>query len=153
MKKATVLSALIVIVSLAAACSRSDESAAGLDGSPPGQTPATPQPPTPHGVIEIDGRTWNVVADVQCSVMPGPVVSIAGHADEDEAVDIVIDYNGAEGPTGVTVTKPDGTVDWTAYASMNFQIERKRVQGAGYFTGTTRGVQKQAEGRFDVDCR
>ncbi|HEX5693820.1 MAG TPA: hypothetical protein VFY00_04275 [Arenimonas sp.] len=93
------------------------------------------------------------MADVQCSVGPGPVVSIAGHAAEDEAVEIVVDYHGTEGPTGVSVTKPGGTVDWTAYASMNFQIERQRVQGAGYFTGTMRGIQKQAHGRFDIDCR
>ncbi|MAL03135.1 MAG: hypothetical protein CL625_02505 [Arenimonas sp.] len=141
------LAALCAITLMASGCGRDEEPAVAPSGGAEAQAPA------PAGVIEIDGRTWNVVADVQCSVMPGPVVSIAGHAAEDEAVEIVIDYNGAEGPTGVSVTKPDGTVDWTAYASMNFQIERKRVQGAGYFTGTTRGVQKQAEGRFDVDCR
>jgi len=117
--------------------------------------PAPTEATGPHkaGTITIDGRTWDVIADVQCSVFPGPVVSIAGHAADDKAVEIVIDYAGAEGPTGVSVKKPDGTVDWTAYASMNFQIERQRAQGSGYFTGMSGGAQTQAAGQFDVDCR
>ena len=91
--------------------------------------------------------------DIRCTVAPGPVVSIAGHAAEDKSVEIIIDYNGTEGPTGVSVIKPGGTLEWVAYASMIFQIERKRVQGAGYFTGMARGIEKQAAGKFDVDCR
>ena len=138
---------LVALVSLAGACQRAGEPADAVPATPPEASA-----PRPVGTIVIDGRRWAVVADTHCSVAPGPVVSIAGHATDDEAVKIVIEYNGNEGPTGVSVTKADGSVDWTAYASMNFQIERQRVQGAGYFTGTTGGVQQQAEGRFDVDC-
>lgn len=146
MQRISTFFSVAAAAALLGACQPADEPA-------PATAPAEAAAPSPAGTITIDGQTWNLIPDTQCSVFPGPVVSIAGHAAEDPAVEIVIDYSGAEGPTGVSVTKPDGTVDWNAYASMNFQIERKRVQGAGYFTGTMRGVQKQAEGRFDVDCR
>lgn len=141
------LCALAALVPLVAACQRSDEPADAARAPAPEASA-----PRPVGTIVVDGRTWNVIADVQCSVGPGPVVSIAGHAADDEAVEIVIDYNGNEGPTGASVRKADGSVDWTAYASMNFQIERQRVQGTGFFTGSPGGVQQQANGQFDVDC-
>lgn len=150
MKPGNSFLALLVIVLFASGCQRTE---APESSQAQGDTLAPAAAPRPAGTITIDGRTWTVIADVQCSVAPGPVVAIAGHAAEDKTVEITIDYNGNQGPTGASVTKPDGTVDWTAYASMNFQIERQRVQGAGYFTGTMRGIQKQAEGRFDVDCR
>lgn len=138
---------LLALVSLAGACQRAGEPA---DAAP--ATPPEASAPGPAGTIVIDGRSWSVIADAQCSVGPGPVVAIAGHAADDEAVEIVIEYHGVEGPTGASVKKADGSVDWTAYASMNFQIERQRVQGAGYFTGTMGGEQMQAAGQFDVDC-
>lgn len=148
MKPAIPFLGLLAFGLFAGGCQRSEGPA---PDAPQADAPAPA--PRPAGTITIDGQIWTVIADEQCSVGPGPVVSIAGHAAEDEKVEIVIDYSGAEGPTGVSVTKPDKTVDWTAYASMNFQIERQRVQGAGYFDGTVRGVRKQAAGRFDVDCR
>lgn len=137
---------LAAAVLLLGACQEADD----VDDA---TAPVEAAAPSPVGTITIDGRTWNVIADVQCSVTAGPVVSIAGHAAEDEAVEILIDYNGNQEPTGVSVKKPDGSVDWTAYASMNFQIERQRVQGSGYFTGMSGGAQTQASGQFDVDCR
>lgn len=139
---------LVAIAALAGGCG---QGAAPEPDSSASDTAAAA--PRPAGSITIDGRKWTVIADVRCSVTAGPVVSIAGHAAEDEAVEILIDYNGNQEPTGVSVKKPDGTVDWTAYASMNFQIERQRVQGSGYFTGMSGGAQTQAAGQFDVDCR
>jgi len=141
---------LLIIATFASGCQQAESPAPAPVSQEAG---AQPQTQRTAGSITIDEQTWTLVPDIQCSVYPGPVVSIAGHAAEDEAVEIVIDYNGTEGPTGVSVTKPGGTLEWNAYASMNFQIERKRVQGAGYFTGSTHGATRQAEGRFDVDCK
>ena len=146
MKPRHSLLGLILATTLAGGCQQAEDPATSAG-------PSQPQAPRKAGTITIDGRTWEVIADVQCSVLPGPVVAIAGHAADDEAVEIVIDYNGNQEPTGASVKKPDGTVDWTAYASMNFQIERQRVQGSGYFTGMSGGAQTQAAGQFDVDCR
>jgi hypothetical protein len=150
MKLTTTVGALVVIISMATGCRQSGEPEPAAAGGPVAPAPA--QAPAPAGVIEIDGKTWTVMADVQCSVFPGPVVSIAGHAAEDEGIEIVVDYNGTEGPTGVSVIHPDGSVEWNAAHTMNFEIERQRVKGAGYFIGTLGGDTRQAEGRFDINC-
>ncbi|GAB2656565.1 hypothetical protein [Arenimonas aestuarii] len=139
--------ALFVIVSMATGCGRGDEAPAAA------QAPETASVPRPAGYIEIDGRTWAVVADVQCMVAPGPVVAIAGHAAEDRGTEIVVDFNLPDGPTGVSVIPSNGTTEWHAENAMNFEITGKQVKGAGYFAGTLRGGTRQAQGRFDITCR
>lgn len=138
---------LCAIALMAAGCGRGDQAPASA------QSPAAARAPTPAGFIEIDGQTWTVVPDVQCSVFPGPVVSIAGHAAEDKGTEIVVDFNLPDGPTGVSVVPSNGTTEWHAESAMNFDITGKRVRGAGYFAGSLRGATRQAQGRFEITCR
>lgn len=147
MKPMKPLAALFVIVSMATGCGQGDQAPASA------QAPAAAPEPAPAGFIEIDGQTWTVVPDVQCSVFPGPVVSIAGHAAEDKGTEIVVDFSLPDGPTGVSVIPSNGTTEWHAESAMNFDITGKRVRGAGYFAGSLRGATRQAEGRFEITCR
>ena len=147
MKLIKPFAALFVIVSMATGCGRGEEAASSA------QPPAAAPEPAPAGFIEIDGRTWTVVPDVQCSVFPGPVVAIAGHAAEDKGTKIVVDFNLPDGPTGVSVIPSNGTTEWHAESAMNFDITGKRVRGAGYFAGSLRGAMRQAQGRFEITCR
>tara|TARA_R110002020_G_scaffold86363_4_gene212770 strand:+ start:1924 stop:2367 length:444 start_codon:yes stop_codon:yes gene_type:complete len=147
MKRIKPFAALFVIVSMASGCGQGDEASSSA------QPAAAPAAPSPAGFIEIDGQTWTVVPDVQCSVFPGPVVSIAGHAAEDKGTEIVVDFNLPDGPTGVSVVPSNGTTEWHAESAMNFDITGKRVRGAGYFAGSLRGATRQAQGRFEITCR
>lgn len=148
MKLTMKLGALIVITAMASACGRDDEPATEV---PAAAAPAA-NASTPVGFIEIDGRKWTVIADVRCSVMPGPVVSIAGHAAEDKDTRIVVDFKLPDGPTGVSVVPSNGSTEWNAEYAMNFEITRKQVRGAGYFAGTRAGSTRQAQGRFEITC-
>lgn len=141
------LAALCAITLMATGCGRDEEAPAANGDDKVAQGPA------PAGFIEIDGRTWTVVPDVQCLVAPGPTVSIAGHAAEDKDTKIVVDFNLPNGPTGVSVTPSNGTTEWNAEATMNFEISRNTVKGAGYFAGSLRGSLRQAQGRFEITCR
>ena len=147
MKPMKPLAALFVIASMATGCGQGDQAPASA------QPPAAAPEPAPAGFIEIDGQTWTVVPDVQCSVFPGPVVAIAGHAAEDKGTEIVVDFNLPDGPTGVSVIPSNGTTEWHAESAMNFDITGKRVRGAGYFAGSLRGATRQAQGRFEITCR
>ena len=147
MKLIKPFAALFVIVSMATGCGRGEEASSSA------QAPAPAPEPAPAGFIEIDGQTWTVVPDVQCSVFPGPVVAIAGHAAEDKGTKIVVDFNLPDGPTGVSVVPSNGTTEWHAESAMNFDITGKRVRGAGYFAGSLRGAMRQAQGRFEITCR
>lgn len=147
MKLMKPFAALFVIVSMATGCGRGEEASSSA------QTPPAAPEPAPAGFIEIDGRTWTVVPDAQCSVFPGPVVAISGHAAEDKGTKIVVDFNLPDGPTGVSVVPSNGTTEWHAESAMNFDITGKRVRGAGYFAGSLRGAMRQAQGRFEITCR
>lgn len=149
MKLSKPLGTMLLTASLATGCGQPDP-------APPAAEPDAEAPATalaPAGFIEIDGKKWTVVADVRCSVKPGPVVSIVGHAAEDEGTRIVVEFDAGGGPTGVSVVPSNGTTEWHAEHAMNLEIVRKQVKGAGYFAGTLRGGTRQAEGRFDINCR
>ena len=145
--------ALVVIASIATGCGQGDQAEGNASETATTPAPAPAKAPAPVGFIEIDGQTWNVIADVQCSVYPGPVVAIAGHAAEDEGTEIVVDFSLPDGPTGVSVVPSNGTTEWHAESAMNFDITGKRVRGAGYFAGSLRGAMRQAQGRFEITCR
>lgn len=147
MKRIKPFAALFVMVSMATGCGQGDEAPAAAEA------PKAAAAPTPSGFIEIDGKTWNVITDVQCMVAPGPVVAIAGHAAEDKGTEIVVDFNLPDGPTGVSVIPSNGSTEWHAESAMNFDITGKRVRGAGYFAGSLRGAMRQAQGRFEITCR
>jgi hypothetical protein len=129
----------------------------GGDVQSPAGNSATPEAAAPNaarartGVIEIDSETWTIVPSIQCSVYPGPVVSIAGHAAEDEAIEIVIDYAVQRSPVGVSVEKSGGPPSWSAGRdALSFEIDGNHVKGEGTFSESLGG--KQAEGRFEIAC-
>ena len=101
------------------------------------------------GAITVGDTTWQLVPAIQCSVYPGNVVNIAGHAASDPALEIVIDYNG---PTGVRIGG-EGAVSWHAIKdSLKFDIDGKRVQGSATFNTDMFGAGESAPGSFDINC-
>ena len=162
MRLTTVFIGPLVLTALVAGCGEGDGLGASGNGPPPEAAAAGPSgtpgassrtSPARTGVIEIDGETWALVPAVQCSVYPGPVVSIAGHAAEDEAIEIVIDYDAQGGPVGVRVEKFNTTPSWSAGRDdLSFEIDGKHVKGEGSFTEFVGGSSRKAQGKFDVTC-
>ena len=100
------------------------------------------------GTISIGEHNWNVVPSIQCSVFPGNVVSIAGHAAGDESVEITIDFGG---PDGVRVG--EGNDAWHARKeTIEKQIEGKRVKGTATFFKYTGKPEDARQGSFEVSC-
>lgn len=102
------------------------------------------------GTITVGDETWSFVPSTQCSVYPGNVVSIAGHAKEDESVEIVIDWGG---PVGVRVGQDSTDTSWHAIKdSIAVTIENKRVRGTASFATNSYSTSAVAEGSFDIEC-
>lgn len=102
------------------------------------------------GTITVGDEIWTFVPSTQCSVYPGNVVSIAGHAKEDESVEIVIDWGG---PAGVHVGQDGTNTSWHAVnGSLKVTIENKRVFGTASFATTSYSTEAVAEGSFDIEC-
>ncbi len=100
------------------------------------------------GTISVGEESWTIVPAIQCAVYPGNVVSIAGHAEEDSSIEIVIDYGG---PNQVVVGS--GMEAWHAGAdTIVIEIDGKRVRGTATFTRFTAGTQESREGSFDLTC-
>jgi hypothetical protein len=118
-------------------------------------TAAAPQakPPSKRGgTITVGDETWTFVPSTQCSVYPGNLVSIAGHAKEDESVEIVIDASD-EWAGGVRVGKDGTDTSWHAVPdSIAVTIENKRVMGTASFATSSYSVEAVAEGSFDIEC-
>ena len=102
------------------------------------------------GRITVGDETWTFVPSTQCSVYPGNVVSIAGHAKEDESVEIIIDWGG---PVGVHVGQDRTDTSWHAVPdSIEVTIENKRVMGTASFSTSIYSTEVAAEGSFDIEC-
>ena len=100
------------------------------------------------GNITVGKNSWTLVPAIQCSIYPGDIVNIAGHAEEDESLELVIDYGG---PTGIRIG--EGTDAWHARnESINIQIEGKRIQGDALFFQYTGSPEDDQQGSFDVSC-
>lgn len=105
---------------------------------------------TRGGAITVGDETWSFVPSIQCSVFPGNVVSIAGHAKEDESVEIIIDWGG---PVGVHIGQDGTDTSWHAVQdSIAVTIENKRVFGTASFATTSYSSKAVAEGSFDIEC-
>lgn len=101
------------------------------------------------GTISVGEERWTIVPKTQCSIYPGDVVSIAGHAAEDPSLEIVIDYGG---PNQVVIGS-GRNVRWHANKnSMTIKIDGRHVQGAATFTQNVTGTGESREGSFDVTC-
>jgi len=101
------------------------------------------------GTIMVGDTSWEIVPAIQCSVYPGEVVNIAGHAGNDPELEIAIDYNG---PTAVRIGG-EGGISWYAMKdTLKIKIDGKRVQGSATFNTDFSGAGTSAAGTFDVDC-
>jgi hypothetical protein len=102
------------------------------------------------GTITVGDDSWTIVPAIQCSVYPGNVVSIAGHAAGDSSIEIVIDYGG---PTGASVVGEGSSVSWQAIRdTIRMQIDGRHVQGTAMFSKYTSGAGETRQGSFDVTC-
>lgn len=110
------------------------------------------------GTITIGGDTWTVVPATQCSVYSGNVVMIAGHAAENEEIEIVIDHDPSSELVSAYVQGPDNSPYWIAQDdAITFEIDGKTVKGGGTFSvglggQVEDGQPRQVEGAFEVNC-
>lgn len=156
--KMTTLWGLLVVACVSMGCrandsaSEADALATGSEASPSAETKGSAGVRT--GTIEIDGEIWTIVPAVQCSVYPGPVAYVAGHADKDDTVEITLDYNPGDRLVGATVENSDGTLAWVAMdEQVRFEVDGDHIKGEGRFTWQGAGAAREAPGKFDVRCR
>jgi ethanolamine utilization microcompartment shell protein EutL len=124
----------------------------GGDGQAGGDSAnaSTPAASERGGTIVVGDDSWTIVPAIQCSVYPGNVVSIAGHAAGDSSIEIVIDYGG---PTGASVVGEGTSVSWHAIRdTIRIQIDGAHVQGTAMFSKYTSGAGQTRQGSFDVTC-
>lgn len=151
----------LAIVAAAAGCQGedSDDGAAPQAANEPVQqavatapAPARTTSAARTGSIEINGQAWTVVPAIQCGVYPGPVVAIAGHAAEDEAIEITIDYDSG-GLVQAAVENPDGSLAWrSSDGSLSVSVEGGVVTGKANFTSNSGGSTATGQGTFKVNC-
>jgi hypothetical protein len=110
---------------------------------------ASAQPAQRGGTITVGDSSWTIVPSTQCSVYPGNVVNIAGHAAEDESLEIVIDYGG---PNQVRIGEGRGAIWHAVPDSIQMQIAGRRVTGSANFTTQPGGTGTSATGSWDVGC-
>jgi hypothetical protein len=127
-----------------------DTKSGGMQSSP-GDVTATRSASTSNSSVTVGEDSWTFVPSTQCSIYPGNVVSIAGHAAEDPSLEIVIDYGG---PTGVTIGTYGREPWWQAVANtMKVEIEgRRMIQGTATFEVYRNGTKETHEGSFEITC-
>ena len=119
---------------------------------------ARPSPETASGArggtLTVADRTYSVVPSVQCSVYPNNQVNIAGHAAEDESLEVTIDfYPDGDGPSGVTLGTDGREGSWFSMReTLQWRIDAQRVSGTATFSEYRGGMGKTAEGSFDISC-
>jgi len=139
-----------IIVVLGAAIGCSTDSGTGAESASVAQASTTA---ARGGTITVGEQNWTIVSSTQCSIYPGNVVSIAGHAAEDTSLEIVIDYTTQRGPVGVSVGSDRREGSWFAVKdSLQWQIEERQVSGTATFSEFRSGNGKTAEGSFEISC-
>jgi hypothetical protein len=101
------------------------------------------------GTITVGDSSWTIVPSTQCSIYPGKVVSIAGHAAEDESVEIVIDFGG---PDQVRIGEGRDAIWHAVRDTIEMSIDGRQVTGTATFTEYSGGGGKSAAGSWDVSC-
>jgi hypothetical protein len=118
----------------------------------PAAQKAAPQKRQRGGTITVGEQTWTIVPSVQCGVYPGDVVAIAGHAESDKQLEIVID-NDPGGRSGVSVGSERGAVSWHAVRdTLRIEVNGKQVRGTATFSAFLGGSGATAPGEFEVNC-
>ena len=141
------------------ACGEADSTGAVPPNAGHAGAQAAPEPPPAPaarrelgGTITIGADTWKIVPYMQCSVYPGNIVALAGHAEGESKLEIVIDHD-PSGPSGVRLGSESGSDGWFSVAgSIEFEIDGKRVSGSGTFSARMGGGGETAHGNFAVDC-
>lgn len=135
--RSTVLPTLLLALA-AAGC--------GADDKPGQESPGISR----GGTMTVGDQIWTIVPSTQCSIYPGNVVSIAGHAAEDPSLEIVIDFGG---PTGASIGNESTAVSWIALRdTLKIEIDGNRIRGTATFNQYVTGTGLSAEGSFDVTC-
>lgn len=139
-----------------AACAESaDVNTTDAAKAGPANVPSSMPAPAPGqrgGSIRVGEQTWTIVPSIQCRVFPGGIVSIAGHAESDPKLEIVIDVD-PHGPTGVRIGADGGSVSWnTVRETLKIEVKGKQVKGTATFSVYSGGAGERAEGEFRVDC-
>jgi len=152
---------LLVVASVTLGCQANDSASSASDA----KTPAASNDAAPEaaaagggqvstGTIEIGGEAWTIVPIIQCSVFPGPVASISGHAANDESIKITLDYSPGNSLVAAAVENSEGTLNWMAMGEqVTFRVDGDHVTGEGRFTWQGPGAAREAQGKFDVRCR
>lgn len=104
------------------------------------------------GSVTAGGDTWNIVASVECSmetvVNDLPVVSIAGHAESDESIEITLAFDPRDIGLQLAVTGAGGDPSWSANSDFVVQAGATHISGEGTFSGGGEMV----EGSFEAAC-
>ena len=102
------------------------------------------------GTITVGEESWTIVPSISCSIYPGNIVNIAGHAAENTELEIVIDWGG---PNQVRIAEHDSAPGWYAdRETLDVQVDGKTVKGSATFGEHFGGRGQQAEGSFEVNC-
>jgi hypothetical protein len=142
----TLASALILAI---AGCS-SDDNSDDAGKAAPAETSQSSPAGERGGTITVGEESWTIVPSIQCSIYPGNVVSIAGHAAGDPSLEIVIDYGG---PSGVRIGDGGSEVSWNAIRdTIKIEIDGTHVTGTATFSTGAGGSGESAPGSFDVNC-
>ena len=139
-------SAAVLLVMSIAGCSGPDS------GNSDSASPAASQSAGQQrgGTITVGEESWTIVPSISCSIYPGNIVNIAGHAAENAEMEIVIDWGG---PNQVTIAEHDSAAGWYAdRETLVVQVDGKTVKGSATFGEHFGGRGEQAEGSFEVNC-
>lgn len=102
------------------------------------------------GTFTVGEETWTIAPSIQCSIYPGNIVNIAGHAAGDRELEIVIDWGG---PNQARVAKSDGEQGWHAIRdTLQVEVDGRTVRGSATFSEYAGGAGETAEGTFEVKC-
>ncbi|HEX7719952.1 MAG TPA: hypothetical protein VF389_09105 [Woeseiaceae bacterium] len=102
------------------------------------------------GTITVGEESWTIVPSISCSIYPGNIVNIAGHAAENTELEIVIDWGG---PNQVRIAEHDSAPGWYAVEeTLDVQVDGKTVKGSATFGEHFGGGGEQADGSFEVTC-
>ncbi|MGI9331179.1 MAG: hypothetical protein ACR2QB_10745 [Gammaproteobacteria bacterium] len=141
-------------VLLLTACGGEEAAAPASAGSAPAPEAAPASAPAMQqaergGTITVGEESWVLVPKF-CSVYPGPIVNIAGHAKDDPSLEIVIDHGG---PNQIVIGSGGREALWYAMKdTIKVAVDGKKVQGTASFNRDMNGLGDGAEGSFEINC-
>jgi len=110
------------------------------------------------GTITVGDTTWIIVPSSQClfAAVPGSpvtVVTVAGHAESDESITIVIGFDPRDIGLAIAVQGAGGDPSWFANNETfpTVQVGASSIRGEGMFSSVS-GGPGAAAGSFDVRC-